>query len=259
MGVTDVSDVTVVRRQALKPVELFRRLRDPFPPVSGLLLDVGGVLYDDSVWSRWLLKLVTRLGLHTHYTPFFRVWRREYSPRIKRGECDYWQAMRAFLRSSGLSNGQIDEVEAAGHPRRREFETDIYPLPGVVNGLTRLRDLGIRLTVLSSGSLDTAGVEQQLVRLGLAEFFDPIVTDVQIERAQPGKSCFEAAIPLTGMTRTQLCYVGRDTSALASASTAGLCTVAVNYDDDAEADIYIRHFEQLLESLPWEAAHAMPE
>jgi hypothetical protein len=35
--------------------------------------------------------------------------------------------------------------------------------------------------------------------------------------------------------------------------------VAVNYDDDAEADIYIGHFEQLLESLPWEAAHAMVE
>ena len=92
MGVSDVSDVAVVRRQALKPLELLRRLRDPSPPVSGLLLDVGGVLYDDSVWSRWLLKLLTRLGLHTHYTPFFRMWQREYCPRIKRGECDYWRA-----------------------------------------------------------------------------------------------------------------------------------------------------------------------
>lgn len=257
MGVSDVSDVAVVRRQALKPLELLRRLRDPSPPVSGLLLDVGGVLYDDSVWSRWLLKLLTRLGLHTHYTPFFRMWQREYCPRIKRGECDYWRALHAFLRSAGLTHGQIDEVEAAGHPRRREFETDIYPLPGVVAGLTRLRELGIRLTILSSGCLDTAGVEQQLARLGLASFFDLVLTDVQLESAQPGQPLFQSAIASTGLTHTQLCYVGRDTAALTSASGAGLRTVAVNHDNDAEADIYIGHFEQLLESLPWEVARAM--
>ncbi|MHB8973466.1 MAG: HAD family hydrolase [Pirellulaceae bacterium] len=211
MGVVDVSDVTVVRRQVLQPLEVFRRSRHPSPPVSGLLLDMGGVLYDDSVWPRWLLKLVTRLGLHTHYTLFFRVWQREYGPRIKRGECNYWQAMREFLRSVGLTNGQIDEVEAAGHPRQREFETDIYPLPGVVNGLTRLQSLGIRLTVLSSGYLDTAGVEQQLDRLGLAGYFNAIATEMQIERAQPGRPYFDAAIPLTGMTCAQHGYVGRDT------------------------------------------------
>ena len=95
-------------------LELLRRLRDPAPSVAGLLLDVGGVLYDDTVWLRWLLKLVTRLGLHTHYTPFFRVWQREYLQRITCGELEYWQALRLFLRSAGLSHGQIDEVEAAG-------------------------------------------------------------------------------------------------------------------------------------------------
>ena len=127
----------------------------------------------------------------------------------------------------------------------------------MVAGLTRLRELGIRLTILSSGCLDTAGVEQQLARLGLASFFDLVLTDVQLESAQPGQPLFQSAIASTGLTRTQLCYVGRDTAALTSASGAGLRTVAVNHDNDAEADIYIGHFEQLLESLPWEVARAM--
>ncbi|MHB0961265.1 MAG: HAD family hydrolase [Pirellulaceae bacterium] len=256
MGVADVFDRTVIHRQALKPLELLRRLRDPSPPVSGLFLDVGGVLYDDSAWPRWLLKLVTRLGLHTHYTPFFRVWQREYCPAIKRGQWAYWDALRVYLRAAGLTPGQIDEVEAAGQPRQRELETDIYPLPGVVNGLTRLRDLGIRLTILSSGCRDTDGVKRQLTRLGLATFFDLVLTDVQLETLQPGTPCFDVAIQLTGIAPAQLCYVGRDTSALAEAFTAGVRTVAVNYDDDAEADTYIGHFEQLLAALPWEAARA---
>ena len=257
MGAAKVSDAAVGRRQTLKPFELLRRLRDPAPPVAGLLLDVGGVLYDDTVWLRWLLKLVTRLGLHTHYTPFFRVWQREYLQRIKCGELEYWQALRLFLRSAGLSHGQIDEVEAAGHARRREFETEIFPLPGVVSVLTRLRDLGIRLTVLSTGCLNASGVRQQLVKLGLDAYFENVLTDVDIARAEPEKRSLETAISLTGITPDQLCYVGRDTAALVEANAAGVRTVAVNYDDDAEADIYLGHFEQLLESLPWKAARAM--
>ena len=134
-----------VRRQSLRPAELLRRMRDPAPPVAGLLIDLCGVLYDDSTWPRWLFKLVQRLGLHTTYTPFFRVWRREYLERVKRQELEYWQALRLFLRAAGLTNGQIDEVEAASHARLRAFESELLPLPGVVNVLTRLNELELSL------------------------------------------------------------------------------------------------------------------
>ena len=256
MGTARISPAAFARRQTLKPLELLRRLRDPAPPVAGLLFDVGGVLYDDTVWSRWLLKLLTRLGLHTSYTPFFRVWQREYLQRVTCGELEYWQALRLFLRSAGLSHGQIDEVEAAGHARRRECDAEIFPLPGVVNVLTCLRHMNIRLVILSSGCLDAPGVKQQLVKLGIDTYFDDVVTHADITRAEPATSVLDVAIARTGMAPHQLCYVGRDTAALGAASAAGVRTVAVNYDDDAEADIYLGHFEQLLESLPWQSARA---
>jgi phosphoglycolate phosphatase-like HAD superfamily hydrolase len=257
MGALQLTHTPVVRRYTLKPVELLRRLRDPNPPIAGLLLDSGGVLYDDTVWLRWLLKLVTRLGLHTHYTAFFRVWQREYMQRIKLGEMEYWQALRLFLRAAGLSNGQIDEVEAAGHARRRDCETEIYPFPGVVNVLSRLRDLGVQLTLFSSGCLDSDALRQQLAQLGLAEYFVHVLAGFELERTEPGPGGVERAVSLVGVAPGQLCYVGRDTNALAEASAAGLRTVAVNYDDDAEADTYIGHFDQLLEALPWKASRAV--
>lgn len=257
MGTANVPPAPIVHGHTLKPLELLRRLRDPAPPVAGLVLDVGGVLYDDTVWSRWLLKLVTRLGLHTTYTPFFRIWQREYLQRVTCEELEYWQALRLFLRSAGLSHGQIDEVEAAGHARRRECEAEIFPLPGVIHVLTRLRHLGIRLTVLSSGCLDAPGVTQQLVKLGIDTYFDDVVTHADIARTEPGKRSLDVAISRTGIMPRELCYVGRDTAALGEATAAGVRTVAVNYDDDAEADIYLRHFEQLLELLPWQTVRVM--
>lgn len=238
----------------LKSVELLRRLRDPAPPVSGLLLDVAGVLYDDTIWSRWLFKLLTRIGLHSNYIPFFRVWEREFGPRIRRGEFDYWQALAAFLRSAGLSKGQIDEVEAAGHARQRELESNLLPLPGVVHSLTRLQRMGIQMTVLSGGHLTAQQLADRLTRLGLARFIGTVLTEMEISQARPAESCFEVAVAVSGRSREQLCYVGRSAPALAGAAAVGLRTVAVNYDEDAEADVFLGHFEQLLDSLPWETA-----
>lgn len=254
MGALDVSPLVAgpPHFALLKPVELLRRLRDPAPPVAGLLLDVAGVLYDDTIWSRWLFKLLTRIGLHTNYIPFFRVWEREFGPRIKRGEFDYWQALGAFLRSAGLSKGQIDEVEAAGHARQREFETNLLPLPGVVHSLTRLQRMGIQLTILSGGHLTAAQLADRLSRLGLARFVGTVLTEMELNQARPNESCFDVAVAVSGLPREQLCYVGRSAPALAGATVAGLRTVAVNYDEDAEADVFLGHFEQLLDSLPWE-------
>ncbi len=256
MGAARIPATPFGRRQHLQTLTLLRRLRDPAPPVAGLLCDVGGVLYDDTVWLRWLFKLVTRLGLNSSYTPFFRVWQREYLQRVSGGELEYWPALRMFLRAAGLSPGQIDEVEAAGHARRRECEADILPLPGVVRVLTCLRDRGIRLAVFSSGHLDATSVHRQLAKLGIDSCFDTVLASPDVARDEPGTAAVEVAIAHSGIPPRQLCYVGRDTAALAEAQAAGIRTAAVNYDDDAEADIYLGHFEQLLDAMPWHTARA---
>ena len=257
MSVTNISGTTAVRRQSLRPLDLLRRLRDPSPPVAGLLVDLCGVLYDDTVWQRWLLKLVSRLGLHTNYTAFYRVWQRDYLERVRREELDYWQALRLFLRAAGLSSGQIDEVEAAGHARRREFETEIIPLPGVVNVLARLTELGIHLTLYSSAWLDTESVRERLRKMRIDKHFHEVMSAPDVARTHRETTSLKVAIDATNIAPFRLCYVGRDTSALAAARDAGLRTVAVNHDDDAEADVHIGHIDQLLDALPWDAIHSM--
>ena len=47
--------------------------------VRGVLFDLGNVLYDDTMWRRWMLRLLQHLGLQTHYRGFCRVWDREHS------------------------------------------------------------------------------------------------------------------------------------------------------------------------------------
>ena len=77
-------------------------------PPAALLLELCGVLYDDSCWRRWMLQLLTRMGLQTHYAAFFQVWEQEHFNRVCAGEVGYWEAMRSLLRSVGLPPGRVD-------------------------------------------------------------------------------------------------------------------------------------------------------
>ena len=99
----------------------FHRPAQPNPlakAVSGILFDMCNILYDDTVWRRWVLMLLSRLGLSTNYCSFFRLWDREYLEDVHRGRRDFRQAFASFLQCAGLTPGQIDEVEAASHARR---------------------------------------------------------------------------------------------------------------------------------------------
>jgi phosphoglycolate phosphatase-like HAD superfamily hydrolase len=200
---------------------------------------------------------VNHVGLHTHYTPFFRVWEREFLDRVKRGELEYWQAFRMFLLSAGMSSGQVDQLEAAGHARRRELEEEVLPLPGVRQALARLQNLGIQLTLLSTSLLTRIEVYQRLARLGVNNAFQHVLSAPEIWRDSPETNAVSVAISESNIPPHQLAFVGRDSSALHHARAAGLRTVAVNYDDDAEANVFIEQFDQLLAVLPWEPAHSM--
>src|SRR3569623_1380083 len=78
---------------------------------------MGDVLYDATLWRRWLLRLLQRMGLHTQYRTFFKIWDVEFLNEVHCGRREYSEAFQAFLLSAGLSRGQIDEVEAARQAR----------------------------------------------------------------------------------------------------------------------------------------------
>ena len=87
----------------------FRRPIEPVPlakAVSGILFDMCNILYDDTVWRRWVLMLLSRLGLSTNYCSFFRLWDREYLDEVHRGQREFRQAFASFLRCAGLSTGR---------------------------------------------------------------------------------------------------------------------------------------------------------
>ncbi len=125
--------------------------------VRGLLFDMGDVLYDATLWRRWLLQILARMGVHAAYREFYRVWDRDYLPAVHCGQRDYHEAFCAFLQSLGLARGVIEEIEAASQARRRELIATLRPLPGVRPTLCQLHAAGFPLGVLSDSESPGAG------------------------------------------------------------------------------------------------------
>ncbi len=216
-------------------------------PVRGLLFDICDVLYDATVWRRWLLQLLRRLGLQTNYRCFYRVWDRDYLPNVHRGRCEFREAFEAFLSAVGLSRPQIDEVEAACQARRRQLEAEARPLPGVKTTITRLNAAGLVLGTLSDSEHSAIVLNRQLEHFGLGGMFATVLSSFDLGQAKPEPACYLRAIGAMNLSTAETVFVGHDAEELAGATAAGLQTIAFNFDPEAQADIHIARFEELFE------------
>lgn len=215
-------------------------------PVGGLLFDMGDVLYDATLWRRWLLRVLSQLGVHTSYRSFFHVWDHDFLDDVHRGRREFCEAFQAFLRSVGLSPGQIDEVEAACQARRNEWERNARLLPGVKPTLAKLRAAGVTMGVLSDSEYPAVVLGERLERLGLGGVFYPVVSSFDLERTKPDPACYRTALRAMGLSADRVAFVGHDREALAGAAGVGMPTIAFNYDADAKADVFITRFEEIL-------------
>lgn len=218
-----------------------------FGPVQGLLFDMGDVLYDATVWRRWLLKLLHRMGLHTQYHMFFKIWDNDFLDDVHCGRREYGEAFQAFLLAAGLSRGQIDEVEAASQARKRELEDHVRPFPGVRATLDRLHAAGIVMGVLSDSESTAEILRTRLTALGIGRYFAAVVSSIDLERTKPASECYQAALGEMGLTAAQTVFVGHDAEELAGARAARMRTLAFNHETGAVADRYLARFEDLLQ------------
>ena len=215
--------------------------------IAAVVFDMGDVLFDATLWRRWLLRLLVHMGLDLSYDRFFGTWDRDYLDEVHRGRREYREALESLLRASGLSRAQIDEVEAASQAQRRELEDQLRPMPGVRITLRRLCQTGFALSVLSDSEQPSAQLERRLRQMGLGDVFRTIVSSVEIGHTKPDPICYQTCLDSLNLPATRAVFVGHDADELAGAAAVGMRTVAFNYEPGVAADWHIDRFEELHE------------
>ena len=216
-------------------------------PIRGLLLAPCNILYDNTAWRRWLLRLLLRLGLRTKYGPFFRIFDRDYLDAVYRGQRPFNDALDAFLISAGMSAGQAEEVHRAVDSYRRHSDASPRPLIGVRETLAQLRSAGVKLGVLCNGEHSGETIRQQLAELLGESPWAAVISSRDMGCALPDATCYRAAVRAMQLPAVEMAFVGHDSRELHGAAIQGLATIAFNSDRDARADVYLQRFEDLIE------------
>ncbi len=140
----------------------------------------------------------------------------------------------------------------ASHYRERsnELVTDGYrsvdtPLPGVVELVRGLRDLGLPLAVASSSRRDW--VETCLDRLGIADAFDVIVSGSDISQGKPAPDIYLRAAGLLGLLPRQCLAIEDAPAGIEAAHAAGMTCWAVR--TEFSRGLALPDPERTLESL----------
>ncbi|MCA9174005.1 MAG: HAD family hydrolase [Planctomycetales bacterium] len=200
-------------------------------PPAALLIELCGVLYDDSCWRRWMLQLLTRMGVSTQYAAFYQTWEQEHFGRVCAGEMDYWQGMRAFLRSVGMPPGLLNEACAAGQSRRKQWERSIRPLPTVVDTLRLLQQSDVPVAVIAHASFSRQTAQRKLRELGLIRHVTGGVhATADLGKAGRFGSRFRVATECLSLPPERIVYVGCGRLAIEQALDDGLRCFGFNTD-----------------------------
>jgi FMN phosphatase YigB (HAD superfamily) len=215
--------------------------------IRGIIFEVANVFYDATLWRRELVRLLVRLNIAASFPEFFKQWDEHYLPQVDRGFRQHEEAFHDFLLSSGLSWGQIDEVEAATRALRQHLEANVRVLPGVVATISALGAHEIPMVVLTNTPHPAAYVQEQLNRLGLGGLFRRVLTSFDLENAKPSPLCFQAALDALEMSADQVAMIAADRHSLEGAKACGLLSVAFNWQGDMTADLSLNRFGALAE------------
>lgn len=196
--------------------------------LGNLLLDMDDVLFDATIWHRWLYQLLGRIGIHSQFDTFFDVWQSDYLPEVYLGRIDYWDRLRIFLTAIGLSRGQVEEAMTAAHGRQRWFENSLRPFSGVVSTLNKMSACGTRIAVVCNSHRDTYELQMLLNRFQLNSAIDQIVTSRQYQACLPGPKLIEHALRLLDCRPDDAFFVSHDIHALASAQSLGATPLGFN-------------------------------
>jgi HAD superfamily hydrolase (TIGR01509 family) len=214
-------------------------------PIRGVILDGGDVLFDDTLWGRWLLQVLRRVGVQASYRDFHAAWDERYVRDVCSGRRSLDAVLADTLRCFGLARGQIDEVRAAACAKRRELEHSVRLLPGVRCALVRLRATGVALAVLCNSEHPSEVLRDRLARCGLENLFSGVVSSLDLGRVLPDPACYHAALRTLGLPGDLCAFVGHKAEELAGAQNAALHTVAFNCAADAVAEVFLDRFDDL--------------
>jgi len=214
--------------------------------IDALIFDVGDILFDATVWRRWLAAELASRGKAVTYPQLVEAWEQLLFD-VYEGRADYWEKFAELMNQFELDPAEAKEVETLAREKGQAVQHERTPMPQVPETLKQLHHLNIKLVALSDTESGESGVRRILNQLGVEEYFHAVVSSFAIGHAKPKPEAFDYAIDATGVPKHECGFVAHDIDELEGARKHNLLAIGYNYHPDAPADVYLENFSELLD------------
>ena len=143
---------------------------------------------------------------------------------VERSREELWFAMvmpaKETVRHLGIPEEDQEEVRRRWNQLTYTFRDRVTIFPGVEEALTRLRDAGVGLGVVTARTREA--YRRDMVPLGLGRYFETVVCADDTQRPKPDPEPVERFCALTGAARDQVLMIGDSASDMKCCRAAGI-------------------------------------
>lgn len=215
------------------------------PSIDALVLDVGGVLYDDTCWWRWLAQVISHAGIRVRHDVLWEDWESAY---LRLGTCDeqtFWDSLRQCLHRLGLSACCCDEIQAAASAQRKQWESTLLAFPGVDSTLRDLALLHVPIDAVVGPCSTSEQLWQRLRILSLASYFDHAISAGDHGCSLLDTSFYQQLVRQRGWDAERVALVSSKPRHLYAARRCGWIPIAVSCLGNFRTDFCLGHLANL--------------
>ena len=188
--------------------------------VKAVIFDAGDILYDATPWRKWFTSQLQQLDVKINYLQLVERWE-ALLVDVYLGKADYWGRFKKLLSDHGLAPDQIEELTVLAKQKGKDVLVGRKPFEGVFQTLAELKEMGIKLAVLSDTESTAEKVHNGLDALGIDRYFDAVITSFDIGYVKPQPEAFEAPLQPLGMEKDQAVFVGHDQDKICMLTRSG--------------------------------------
>ncbi len=207
---------------------------------------MGDVLFDATVWRKWLHREILNLGFTFTYEKLFEQWDAMLVD-VCLGRKDYGLALNDFFRNIGLTVPQIRELNRRSLRMKEEAEKKRVLFPGVSETLAVLKKGGISCALLSDTESTESKIRSMLDKLHINRFFSVVVCSIDIGHVKPSPQSYRLTLDRMGVSANKALFVGHDDDELKGAQEIGITPMAFNYAGTLFSKNAIASFDEIPE------------
>ena len=212
--------------------------------IKGIFFDAAGVLYRRSVpTENFALNLLKQAGMLAEPSPEDLARQRTMRAQASQGQLSHEVYWDQFLLMRGVADSAQRQVMVR---QIVDYSNDVLPVPGARETLADLKKRGFIIGIVTDTMYPLEWKMRRLTKVGVADYIDVIACSTVLGVHKPDPAMYLDAVRQAHLTPNETAFVGHVAEELEGARRAGMKTVAVNFDPDAQADYYAQSLPDLL-------------